>query len=173
MATTLQDFKYLKYFKQYKVMRKISKKKLNAFIILIIMFGTVFAFGVGGALLSRNPSSKPLELPQEHILKEPLSEELESFLFSRGYIIVKVNCDNCAIDLLSVESLVRKYDPYVYLIEGTSSNTTVELLGYREIDIIYSINTTQIEDFICDNTAVKFNSCVLRSIQQFNETIPI
>lgn len=133
------------------------------------MFGGFIIFDA----FLRIGSTNELEIPEEHILSE-ITERQKLYLASRGNVVISLDCQVCGIESFRLKDITRRYSPFIFFVETHNNpGTTIELFGFRGNETLSIYNETGIEDFICDNVAVKFNSCILRSIPQLNETIPL
>ncbi len=113
------------------------------------------------------------KIPEDRFLSE-ITENQKLFIASQGNVVISLDCQVCGIESFRLKDMTRKYSPFIFLVETHNNpGTTIELFGFRGNETISIYNETEVEDFICDNVAVKFNSCILRSIPKLNETIPL
>lgn len=123
----------------------------------VILIGTLFLTSMAGiALDSSSIGQKDVELPSEFILREDISSQQRSAIYNLGGSVVVFESDSlCGTDCLEInrdlESLVYKYQGYVYLVslsrEGDIRINVGNYLGDADLS---NSDVGEVEDKICE-----------------------
>jgi len=140
-------------------MKKSSK--FMVWFIAIIMTLSI----VGGALISSRGTEKKIELPENTLLNEPLSQEQISFLTSAGgvYIVFEqpFNCGESCIKLnAELQNLALKYKPFVYYYATTGTDVKIKVTtmnGEKELKVSGGLDS--VEEEIC-SVLQRHPSCI-------------
>ncbi|MFH1433155.1 MAG: hypothetical protein ABIG84_08130 [archaeon] len=133
--------------------KKSDKYQKWAVILIGILFLTSMA---GIALDSSSAGQKEVELPGQFILGEDISDQQRSAIYNTGGSVVVFESDPlCGTDCLELnrdlESLVYKYQGYVYLVtlfgEGDTRINVGNYLG--DVDLNRS-DAGEVEDKVCE-----------------------
>ena len=161
-------------------MNKPNQKAGRNNKLFVAFVAIVFLGSMGGALLySTGTSGTEAELPTSKIIGGATDAQKQRILFgsqsnpSDRYILLTLQmpgiCDmDCSRAKMTLEQMVRTFDPAVYLseVQSQSSSLDISILmeSYRGKNELSVFNQTSVEDFICDNSVYRSNECIIRKM---------
>lgn len=147
-------------------MKRKTKNQLWVGLIAFIFIGSMFGLALNRSDIPQNPD----EIPEEHILTKPLTEQQQYEIISRGGVVLSLNApENCGLECLEIsrqlEGYANLFSPFLYVVKiEDAQNFSVVVQGYKETRTLETFNSTAIEDTLCDNIPYRVEACILRKL---------
>ncbi len=155
-----------------------NKGKYFTLFTLILFIGSALGFALFSKPADSTNTHERIFLTQ-NIFDTPISQEIQRdvLLIEKpnthpkipverqiGGIWIEYNCSDCIPLISNLSQIANTYYPRVYISPDETNPSRITIMSWAKTEQLNEVNSTFIEDFICQNLIYPPDICALRSL---------